>query len=547
MTIGRKLGLAFGLALGVLILIGWVAYRNTARLIETSDRVAHSHRVRSGVRDVFIRMLEVESGGRGYVLDGDESLLAPYRAAVAAVEQDVKDLATLTADNPRQQSRLQSLKPLISEKVEFTARLNRVRKEKGFEAAAQLFREGTGLKLQTEIGRLIDETKSEEDETLKQRDAEARRTADATFRTISYGTALAVLAVLSVGFLITRSITVPVRRLTEGARRLGEGKLEHHIDVAGRDELGNLGSAFNHMAGELRTTIETEKKGREQLERLLAAIAETASSLASATAEILAGTAQQVAGAEEQAASVAETVATVDEVVQTSEQASQRARAVADSSQRAVEVGKAGRRAVEETVGAMGAVKDRAESTAGSILALAEQAQAIGEIIATVNDIAEQTNLLALNAAIEASRAGEQGKGFGVVAGEIKALADQSKKATGQVRQILGEIQKATNSAVMATEEGSKSVSAGIRAVDQAGETIRALADTISEAAQAAAQIAASAGQQATGMAQIHQAMKNISQATNQSLASTRQSERAAQDLSTLGEKLKHLLAGSGR
>lgn len=547
MTIGRKLGLAFGLALGVLILIGWVAYRNTARLIETSDRVTHSHRVRIGVRDVLIKMLEAETGGRGYVITGDESGLGRYQAAVAAIEQDVKDVAELAADNPRQQSRLQSLKPLISEKIEWMAGLNRVRKEKGFEAAAELLREGTGLKLKAEIARLIDEMKSDEDETVKQRDAEARRTADVTFRTISYGTALAVLAVLSVGFLITRSITVPVRRLTEGARRLGEGKLEHHIDVAGRDELGNLGSAFNHMAGELRTTIETEKKGREQLERLLAAIAETASSLASATAEILAGTAQQVAGAEEQAASVAETVATVDEVVQTSEQASQRARAVADSSQRAVEVGKAGRRAVEETVGAMGAVKDRAESTAGSILALAEQAQAIGEIIATVNDIAEQTNLLALNAAIEASRAGEQGKGFGVVAGEIKALADQSKKATGQVRQILGEIQKATNSAVMATEEGSKSVSAGIRAVDQAGETIRALADTISEAAQAAAQIAASAGQQATGMAQIHQAMKNISQATNQSLASTRQSERAAQDLSTLGEKLKHLLAGSGR
>jgi methyl-accepting chemotaxis protein len=547
MTIGRKLGLAFGLALGVLVVIGWVAYRNTARLIETSDRVAHSYRLSTELRDVTIRVLSIESGGRGYAITGEERFLGSYHAAVAGIEQDLKDVADLTAGNAKQQSRLQSLKPLVSEKVDWAARLIRLRQEKGSDAAAAMVREGTGQKLTEEIHGLIDEMRSEEDETLTQRDTEARRTADVTFRTISYGTALAVLLVLSVGFLITRSITVPVRRLMEGARQLGEGKLEHHIDVAGRDELGNLGSAFNHMAGELRTTIETEKKGREQLERLLATIAETASSLASATSEILAGTAQQVAGAEEQASAVAETVATVDEVVQTSEQASQRARAVADSSQRAAEVGKAGRRAVEETVGAMGAVKDRAESTAGSILALAEQAQAIGEIIATVNDIAEQTNLLALNAAIEASRAGEQGKGFGVVAGEIKALADQSKKATAQVRQILGEIQKATNSAVMATEEGGKSVSAASRAVDQAGETIRVLADTIAEAAQAAAQIAASAGQQATGMAQIHQAMKNISQATSQSLASTRQSERAAQDLNALGERLKQLLAGSGR
>src|SRR5207253_3710370 len=108
--------------------------------------------------------------------------------------------------------------------------------------------------------------------------------------------------------------------------------------------------------------------------------------------------------------------------------------------QRTQEVGKAGRKSGEDSGAALGTVREQVESTAENILALAEQAQAIGEIIATVNDIAEQTNLLALNAAIEASRAGEQGKGFSVVAGEVKVLADQSKKATAQVRQILGDI-----------------------------------------------------------------------------------------------------------
>src|SRR5207237_31828 len=131
------------------------------------------------------------------------------------------------------------------------------------------------------------------------------------------------------------------------------------------------------------------------------------------------------------------------------------------------------------------------------ILALAEQAQAIGEIIATVNDVAEQTNLLALNAAIEASRAGEHGKGFSVVAGEVKGLAEQSKRATAQVRQILGEIQKATNAAVLSTEEVTKGVAAAGRVAGQAGEAIRELAEALGEAAQAATQIVASAGQQA--------------------------------------------------
>ena len=120
-------------------------------------------------------------------------------------------------------------------------------------------------------------------------------------------------------------------------------------------------------------------------------------------------------------------------------------------------------------------VQEQVEATAENILALAEQAQAIGEITAAVADVAEQTNLLALNAAIEASRAGEHGKGFAVVAGEVKALADQSKKATAQVRQILGEIQKGTNAAVLSTEEVTKGVASAGRVADQAGQTIRAL------------------------------------------------------------------------
>jgi methyl-accepting chemotaxis protein len=246
--------------------------------------------------------------------------------------------------------------------------------------------------------------------------------------------------------------------------------------------------------------------------------------LTSASRQILATTTEQVAGAREQAAAVTETATTADEITQTAQQAAQHASSMGDAARRTVEVGEAGKKAVDGSIAAMRAVREQIETTAQNILKLAEQAQAIGDIIATVNDIAEETNLLALNAAIEASRAGEHGKGFAVVASEIKDLANQSKQATIQVRQILGDIQKATNAAVLSTESVTRGMSEVTEVSTKAGQTIGALADTLAETMKAATQIAASAGQQATGTAQIAVAIKNIEEVTKQTIAATHQS-----------------------
>jgi len=191
----------------------------------------------------------------------------------------------------------------------------------------------------------------------------------------------------------------------------------------------------------------------------------------------------------------------------------------------------------------MGQIRIRVESIAQTILALAEQTQAISAIITTVNELADQSNLLALNAAIEAARAGEQGKSFAVVAQHVRELAERSKGATGQVKEILGEIQKATHAAVLVTEEGTKGVEVGGQLAGQAGQVIHRIAAEVESGAQASVQIAAAAQQQTSGMVQIGQAMTSIQQATTQALASTRQAERAGQDLHTLAQSLQRAIA----
>ncbi len=400
--------------------------------------------------------------------------------------------------------------------------------------------------------------------------------------------AMALLAAL-LGVVVARRLAVPLVALTKTATRIAQGEMELQASVSGPSEVASLATAFNSMTTQLRQILSgleqqnahlrnTVQKYSEHMAQLgrgnLAAslaldhggaqpqndpllalgqqlnetaaslqsmtvqIRETATSLNSAAAEILAATTQQAAGASQQSAAIAQTSTTVDEVKVISEQSTTRAQEVANNAQRTVQVARAGQQAVQETIGAMGQIKERVEGIAENILALSEQTQQIGEIIATVNDIAEQSNMLALNASVEAARAGEHGKGFAVVAVEVRNLAEQSRQATAQIKSILSEIQKATNATVMATEEGSKGVDEGVKLAAQAGQAIEQLGCVIDESAQAAMQVVAGGRQQASGIEQVALAMKNINQATVQNLTSTRQAERAAQNLNQLAQQL---------
>jgi len=350
--------------------------------------------------------------------------------------------------------------------------------------------------------------------------------------------AIALTLVLSAR--LQRPLTEPILALAAVASRVAESKdYSARAAKGGKDEIGLLTDAFNQMLSEIELAQGSLQKANQSMQEQTREVVDSINILVSASEEIFATSSQLAAAAAETATAVTQTTTTVEEVRQTVLVSSHRAKNVAESAQRVVETSLSGKKSAEDTIEGMQRIRQQVESIADSMVRLSEQSQTIGQIIATVDDLAAQSNLLAVNASIEAAKAGEHGKGFTVVAMEVRSLAEQSRQATNQVRRILNDIQKATGTAVMATEQGSKTVEIGVKQSGEAGQSIQALANTVVEAAEAATQIAASSQQQLVGVDQVASAMKSIKQASAQNVTSAKQLETAAHRLKELGQKLK--------
>jgi methyl-accepting chemotaxis protein len=268
-----------------------------------------------------------------------------------------------------------------------------------------------------------------------------------------------------------------------------------------------------------------------------------ANSLTAAATELMSIASQVAVGTAQTAASTNETTATVEEVKQTAMLVHEKASSVAQGAGNAASSLGSAKLLVEETASGIEQMQGDMDVVSETINRLSEQAQAAGDVVAAVNDLAEQSNLLSVNASIEAAKAGEHGKGFTVVAQEVKNLAEQSKQAVVQVRTILNEIQKASEMAVQAAERGRHTIEAGRDRSVEAGDVMERVAEGAVDDSQAAQQVTASTKQQLAGLEQIAQAIQSINEAGNQSAAGTRQVEQQAQHLQTLALGLKSLIA----
>ena len=338
-----------------------------------------------------------------------------------------------------------------------------------------------------------------------------------------------VIISMLMAFFITNIVSKPLKQLSMAFQDIaeGEGDLRRRLDANRKDEIGEVSKGFNifvdRLAGVLSKVVEMTQR-----------VGFSAMQLSTTAEQISKGTQNQNMQVTQVASAIEEMGATVVEVAKNASQA-------AEFAKKASEMAMNGGNIVERTVEGMRDIAKSVEESAGTIEELGRSSDQIGEIITVINDIADQTNLLALNAAIEAARAGEHGKGFAVVADEVRKLAERTTKATKEIKEKIELIQERTAGAVEAMNSGKKDVETGVGFASKAGESLKAIVEMVKSVSDMIQQIAAAQEQQSSAAGEVSANMENIATVTKEASTSVMETSNAAGELSKIASELQAL------
>jgi methyl-accepting chemotaxis protein len=316
-----------------------------------------------------------------------------------------------------------------------------------------------------------------------------------------------------------------VATMVDALEAFADGDLTVHVEAKEDDRLFH---AFNRTAHQVREMI-------RQVEAAAERAAAAATEISATTAQLAVATQEQSTQAEEVAAAVEEMTATI---IDNAKASSETARVAEDNGHAAEEGGAIMAQTIEK-IRDIADIVGRSAETVGRLGASSER---IGEIAATIEDIADQTNLLALNAAIEAARAGEHGRGFAVVADEVRKLAERTTHATAEISEVLGKVQAETGGAVAAMQQGKTEVDEGLTLADRAGEALRTIIDGAQQSTVLVNQIAAASEQQSTTSEEMARSVEAISSVSAESAQGVGQIAEAGDGLNRLTEELRALV-----
>lgn len=405
---------------------------------------------------------------------------------------------------------------------------------------------------------------------------------------------------------MARSIVRPVRELDEAAARVASGELNLTVEATTEDEIGNLAKSFNSMIRKVRGAlddVQAEKSSVEQkveeavskaeareaylassvetlltamnrfadgdltasvpvenddeiaklfagfnravsnLQQMIVEIESAVGSTAAAAGQINMSSELLATSAQEQSAQAGEVAAAVEEMATTIIENARNTTQAAEVAQDSGSIAEESSNVVRQTVDKIGQIAGVVNESAQRVERLGASSQEIGEIVSVINEIADQTNLLALNAAIEAARAGEQGRGFAVVADEVRKLAERTTSATKQIAEMIKGIQVETTEAVDAMQRGSEEVQAGITLADQAGQALERVVSGTRNTVDMISQIAAASEEQSTTSEEISRSVEMISTVSSESAQGVSQIVRATDSLNQLADNLRTIVS----
>ncbi|MBI1336618.1 MAG: HAMP domain-containing protein [Phycisphaera sp.] len=370
-------------------------------------------------------------------------------------------------------------------------------------------------------------------ESIRNTEAQLRTTAVAVSASTITRTAtvsgIALALAVCVSVLLIRMLTRSVNKVLNVIQAVASGDLTQPLlNMKSKDEMGEMARATDHMSSALQDLVKSVAQASSE-------VAAASTEIAASSEEIAQGMTEQSSQVSQIASAVEEMSASITEVAGKSTQASQSAN---DSGQAATDGGKI----VDQTVQGMRAINEAVSEGAARVQELGKRGEQIGQIIEVINDIADQTNLLALNAAIEAARAGEHGRGFAVVADEVRKLADRTTKATEEIASSIQAIQEETTRAVKQMNSGTEEVNKGVESATLAGQSLSKIVQSAKDVATMVQSIAAAAEEQSAASTQVSKNVEAISAVTTQSVEGARQAAQAAAGLSEKSERLQEIV-----
>jgi len=483
------------------------------------------------VTEMYTQGIQTEQAIRNVILNpSDEKALANYKKASEEFLDLQKKAAGIANGVKEYGKQLDRLPPMWQENSAIKDDIITLARDgKQPEAVDMLVKKETPK--WREVKGVINEM-----QTALKKDMKAEHDAlnDYTDRSFTQTMTILVIALLVINLLLVVFWRIMQSSFNEMVGRLkdiasGNGDLSKRLEVKGTDELAQAAHWLNEFIEKISHTISN--------------VIGTTSTLASATFE-LNSTADQMATSAEEVAAQAGTVATAsEEMAATSNDIANNCHLAAQSAQQAADTTQKGFDVVKHTVNG---IRNRGESTkqnAQAILSLGERSDQIGAIVATIEDIADQTNLLALNAAIEAARAGEQGRGFAVVADEVRNLATRTTKATKEISEMIKAIQNETRQAIVSMEEGVRGTEKGAAEATELETALQEIMEQVNAVTMQVSQIATAAEEQTATTSEITNNIHRISEIIEGTSKGAQDTAAASSSLSNMGETLRHLMA----